>query len=71
MSEVLDLLLTALEADRKVYRVWATCSVDNVRSARLLERVGFVLEGRLARHAVYPTIGPEPHDSLLYARTWR
>ena len=71
MSEVLDMLLTALEADRGVYRVWATCSVDNERSARLLERAGFVLEGRLASHAVYPTIGPEPQDSLLYAKVLR
>ena len=71
MSEVLDMLLTALDADRNVYRVWATCAVDNGRSARLLERAGFFLEGRLARHAVYPTMGPEPQDSLLYARILR
>jgi RimJ/RimL family protein N-acetyltransferase len=71
MPEVLDLLLTALEADRKVFRVWATCSVYNDRSARLLERMGFVQEGRLARHAVYPTMGPEPQDSLLYSRILR
>jgi RimJ/RimL family protein N-acetyltransferase len=71
MFEVLDMLLTALQADRYVYRVWATCSVDNVRSARLLERAGFALEGRLARHAVYPTMGREPQDSLLYATTLR
>lgn len=71
MSEVLELLLTALDADRAVYRVWATCSPDNDRSARLLEHAGFVLEGRLARHAVYPTMGPEPQDSLLYARILR
>ena len=32
---------------------------------------GFLLEGRLARHAVYPTIGPEPCDSLLYAKALR
>ena len=71
MSEALDMLMTALEADRDVYRVWATCNVDNERSTRLLERTGFVLEGRLARHAVYPTLGPEPRDSLLYAKTLR
>lgn len=71
MSEVLEMLLRALDADRGVYRVWATCSVDNERSARLLERAGFVLEGRLARHAIYPTMGREPQDSLLYARILR
>jgi [ribosomal protein S5]-alanine N-acetyltransferase len=71
MSEALGMLMAELEADRDVYRVWATCSVDNERSARLLQRAGFVLEGRLARHAVYPTIGPEPCDSLLYAKVLR
>jgi ribosomal-protein-alanine N-acetyltransferase len=71
MSEVLDMLLTALEADRRVSRVWATCSVDNERSLRLLERSGFVLETRLTRHAVYPTMGPDPQDSLVYAKTLR
>ena len=71
LPEVLDLLLTALESDPGVYRVWATCHVDNERSVRVLQRAGFKLEGRLARHAVYPTIGPEPQDSLLYAKALR
>jgi len=71
MSEVLGVVLDALEADRQVYRVWATCSPDNERSARLLASAGFVVEGRLARHAVYPTMGPEPQDSLLYAKVLR
>ena len=71
MPEVLDLLLAALESDPGVYRVWATCHVDNGRSVRVLQRAGFELEGRLARHAVYPTIGPEPQDSLLYAKALR
>ena len=71
MFEALDMLVAALNADRHVYRVWATCNVDNARSAQLLERAGFLLEGRLARHAVYPNLGPEPRDSLLYAKTLR
>lgn len=71
MSEALDMLMAALDADRDLYRVWATCSVDNERSARLLQRAGFLLEGRLARHAVYPNLGPEPSDSLLYAKALR
>jgi [ribosomal protein S5]-alanine N-acetyltransferase len=71
MSEVLGMLLDALEADREVYRIWASCSAENERSARLLERAGFVLEGRLARYAVFPTMGPEPQDSLLYAKILR
>jgi [ribosomal protein S5]-alanine N-acetyltransferase len=70
-TEVLGMLMSALEADQTVYRVWATCHVDNQWSARLLEQAGFVLEGRLARHAVYPTMGPEPQDSLLYAKALR
>jgi [ribosomal protein S5]-alanine N-acetyltransferase len=71
MSEALAMLMAALEADGDLYRVWATCNVDNVRSAQLLQRAGFVLEGRLARHAVYPSLGREPRDSLLYAKALR
>ncbi|MFP1151117.1 GNAT family N-acetyltransferase [Mycobacterium sherrisii] len=71
MSEVLTMLLAALESDGNVARVWATCSVDNQRSARLLERAGFVLEERLPGHAVYPNLSTEPQDSLRYAKTLR
>jgi [ribosomal protein S5]-alanine N-acetyltransferase len=71
MSEALTMLLDTLDADREVYRVWATCHADNERSAGLLQRAGFLLEGRLVRHAVYPNLGPEPRDSLLYGKALR
>jgi [ribosomal protein S5]-alanine N-acetyltransferase len=71
MSEALGVVMAALEADRDVYRAWATCHVDNDRSGQLLQRSGFALEGRLARHAVYPNLGPEPQDSLLFAKVLR
>jgi [ribosomal protein S5]-alanine N-acetyltransferase len=71
MSEAIAMLMALLQADPDVYRVWATCHVDNERSTRLLERAGLLLEGRLARHMIYPNLGPEPDDSLLYAKALR
>jgi ribosomal-protein-alanine N-acetyltransferase len=71
MSEALSMLMTRLEADPDVYRVWATCHVDNERSVRLLERAGLACEGRLARHGLYPNLAPEPLDSLLFAKALR
>ncbi|HTZ15537.1 MAG TPA: GNAT family N-acetyltransferase [Mycobacterium sp.] len=71
MSEALAMLMATLQADPDVYRVWATCHVDNERSTRLLERAGLLLEGRMARHMVYPNLGPEPSDSLLYGKALR
>jgi [ribosomal protein S5]-alanine N-acetyltransferase len=71
MSEALDMLMTTLQADPVVYRVWATCHVDNERSVRLLERTGLTLEGRMVRHTIYPNLGTEPLDSLLYAKALR
>jgi [ribosomal protein S5]-alanine N-acetyltransferase len=50
-----------------VHRVWATCDVDNVASARLLEAVGMQREGVLRRWLVHPNMGDTPRDSLCYA----
>lgn len=66
-TDLLDMLMGALAADPTVHRVWATCHVDNRYTARLLEQGGFVQEERLDRYDVYPSLGPEPQDCLLYA----
>jgi [ribosomal protein S5]-alanine N-acetyltransferase len=71
MHEVLAVLIEALRIDPSMYRVWAVCHVDNTRSARLLQRAGLSLEGRLARYAVFPNLSPEPQDCLLYATALR
>lgn len=34
-------------AELKVHRIWAWCIADNVASARVLEKIGLKLEGRL------------------------
>ena len=50
-----------------IYRVWATCDVENVASARLLESVGMQCEGTLRRWLVHPNISEQPRDALCYA----
>ena len=50
-----------------VFRVEATCDVDNRPSARALEKSGFLLEGRLARYTVHPNISAEPRECFMYA----
>jgi ribosomal-protein-alanine N-acetyltransferase len=71
MSEAVRVVLGLLARDPALYRVSATCHVDNTRSARLLQRAGLSLEGRLARYAVFPNLSPEPQDCLLFAKALR
>jgi [ribosomal protein S5]-alanine N-acetyltransferase len=71
MTEVVQLLLDKAQRDPTVYRVTAHCHVDNIASARLLERSGLTLEGRMARYAVLPNISNEPQDCLLFGKALR
>jgi RimJ/RimL family protein N-acetyltransferase len=52
----------------EVHRVWAVCDVENVASARVLEKLGMSREGVLRRWLVHPNISPVPRDSYVYAR---
>ena len=48
-------------------RVLAITSPDNHASARVLTKVGMVLEGRLRNYSLYPQLGPGPGDACMYA----
>ncbi|MGH7910657.1 MAG: GNAT family N-acetyltransferase [Candidatus Dormibacteraceae bacterium] len=48
----------------RLHRLWATCVAENVASARVLERAGMHLEGRLKDHLL---LRGQWRDSLLYA----
>lgn len=70
-SEAVGLLVSHLFASTAVARVGATCDVDNVPSARLLEKLGFRQEGTL-RSALYHHA--KWHDVRVYGITrpeWR
>lgn len=52
-----------------VYRVWATCDAENLASARVLEKAGLCLEGRLRRCPIRPNISSMiPRDTFVFAR---
>jgi ribosomal-protein-alanine N-acetyltransferase len=71
MSEVVGVLIDEARLDPTVYRVSAYCHVDNAGSAAVLRHCGLALEGRLARYAVFPNLGPEPQDCLMFATALR
>ena len=54
-------------SQENIYRVWATCDVENLASARVLEKAGMQREGILRRYIVHPNISDEPRDSYCYA----
>jgi [ribosomal protein S5]-alanine N-acetyltransferase len=51
------------------YRVQAFCDVENVASARTLEKIGMHREGTLRRYIIHPAVSNEPRDCYLYAIT--
>jgi len=67
-SEALAAILDEAFGHASLYRVEAVCDIDNLRSARTLERVGMQAEGRLRRYVLHPNVSAEPRDVLLYAR---
>lgn len=68
MPEAVTALADLALREPGVFRVQATCHVDNLASQRVLEKSGFAREGRLARWLVLPNLSPEPQASFMYAR---
>jgi ribosomal-protein-alanine N-acetyltransferase len=67
MPEAVRGVIEALWALPAIFRIWAVCDVENVASARVLEKAGMLREGRLARFIVLPNLGAEPRDVYCYA----
>ncbi|HEV2316260.1 MAG TPA: GNAT family protein [Thermoplasmata archaeon] len=70
-SEAVALLVDHLFATQEIDRVGATCDVENVPSAKLLERLGFAREGTLHSALHHHT---RWHDVYIYGVTrsaWR
>ena len=68
MTEVVRAVNDWALAQPEVHRVWAVCDVDNLASARVMEKAGMAREGKLRRWAVHPNLSTEPRDFWCYAR---
>lgn len=55
-------------ADPAIFRVWAVTDIDNLGSARVLEKIGMEREGLLRRWLVHPNVSPEPRDCWCFGR---
>ena len=62
-------LLSWLDSQSHILRIWATVDFENARSRRLLERLGLELEGVMRCATFRPNIGGLPRDTAIYART--
>jgi predicted adenylyl cyclase CyaB len=69
MTEAVGAVVEQVLALPHVYRVAAICDVENVASARVMEKVGMLREGILRRAVLHPNISAEPRDAYVYART--
>jgi RimJ/RimL family protein N-acetyltransferase len=67
MSEAVRALVEWALDQPDVHRVWAVCDVDNVASARVLEKSGMAREGKLRRWST-ANVSPVPRDCWCYAR---
>jgi len=69
MPEAIQALTEIALSQPALFRIEATCDIENHPSVRALEKSGFVREGRLARYTVHPNLSSEPRDCWIYAKS--
>ncbi len=67
MSQAVPVYVDAMQRRFDLLRIFAEPFATNLASARILEKSGFILEGRMRHHVLKDG---QLLDSLLYAKTW-
>jgi RimJ/RimL family protein N-acetyltransferase len=67
MTEALCAVIDWAFTQPEIFRVQAFCDVDNIGSARVMEKAGMQREGVLRRYVIHPNLSDEPRDVYLYA----
>jgi RimJ/RimL family protein N-acetyltransferase len=69
MTEAVKAVIDWAFKQPEIYRIWAVCDIDNLASARVMEKAGMKREGVLRRWSIHPNLGAEPRDSYCYSIT--
>lgn len=67
MTEAVEVLVQWALAQDRIYRVWAACDLDNIGSAKVLEKAGLHREGILRRYSIHPQMSEKPRDCYCYS----
>jgi ribosomal-protein-alanine N-acetyltransferase len=68
MTEALSAVVEWGLCQSGVWRIGDVCDVDNLASARVMEKAGLAREALLRRWSVHPNVADEPRDCFSYAR---
>jgi len=68
MTEALTAVVGWALGQPGIWRIGDICDVENLGSARLMEKAGLTCEGIARRWAVHPNLGDAPRDCFIYAR---
>ena len=68
MTEVCSAVMQHLLSDPATSRIEGVCDVDNVGSARVMEKIGMKREGLLRAYITHPNVSSMPRDAYLYSR---
>ncbi|MFQ5630184.1 MAG: GNAT family N-acetyltransferase [bacterium] len=68
MTEALKAVIDWVGRQKEIRRIWAVCDVENMASARVMEKCGLQKEGLLRNWMLHPNRSDQPRDCLCYAR---
>ncbi|EJN06114.1 GNAT family N-acetyltransferase [Phyllobacterium sp. YR531] len=68
VPEALSTLIDLALAQPDIWRAEAYCDVENISSARVMEKVGMTYEGVLRRWTRHPNVSDAPRDCLMYSK---
>ncbi|MBM9400098.1 GNAT family N-acetyltransferase [Gluconacetobacter azotocaptans] len=67
MTEVLKKSVILMLSQKECFRISGICDVENLGSARVMEKAGLKREGILRRCIIHPNVSKLPRDCFSYA----